>query len=115
MDSVDYPIDFANELKYVGRHIRSLRGNLIGPLGPDHRDLRVERSALPSSFPLERVYEFRGGVEVPSQVVVVGGGGDLHDYVDLGFHRGFDPGRDRVRADAIIWIVYYARLFDGQR
>ena len=114
MDSVDYPIGFANGLKCVGRHIRSLRGNLIGPLGPDHRDLRVERSALPSSFPLERVYEFRGGVEVPYQVVVVGGG-DLRDYVDLGFHRGFDPGRDRVRADGITWIVYYARLFDGQR
>ena len=114
MDSVDYPIDFANELKYVGRHIRSLRGNLINPLGPGHRDSLIGRSALPSSFPLERVYEFRGGVEVPYQVVVVGGG-DLRDYVDLGFHRGFDPGRDRVRADAIIWIVYYARLFDGQR
>ena len=114
MDSVDCPIDFANEPKYVERHIRFLRENLIGPLGPGHRDLRAERSTLPSSFPLERVYEFRGGVEVPSQVVVVGGG-DLHDYVDLGFHRGFDPGRDRVRADGITWIVYYARLFDGQR
>lgn len=42
MDSVDYPIDFVNELKCVVLHIQFLRENSTDHEDLDHRDSLIE-------------------------------------------------------------------------